>query len=65
MAVKDPSRSALVIGMLVLTLAGICIGYDLAKLVNGLDGAGPLFGGGSVLAALAAINFSRVKFGAE
>ena len=45
--------------MILLAIGSIGIGYDLAKIVNDLDGAGPLAGVGAMCAALSAVLVSR------
>lgn len=59
MASKNSKNSSLAVGMILLAVGSICIGYDLAKIVNDLDGAGLLAAMGGMCAALSAVLMSR------
>lgn len=56
---KSTGGAPLVAGLILLAIGCISIGYDLAKLVNELDGAGPLFGVGAMCSGLGIILASR------
>ena len=56
---KGLSGAPLVAGMILLVIGCISIGYDLAKLVNDLEGAGPLAGVGAMCCALGGVIISR------
>ncbi len=61
MASTNPATGALVAPIILLCVGCICIGYDLAKIVNDLDGAGPLVGVGATCSGLAAILLTRAS----
>ena len=59
MSEASKANGALVSGMILLAVACICIGYGLAKVVNGLDGGIVPLGVGTSMSGLATILVTR------
>lgn len=61
MASGNSASGAMVAPLILFGVGCLCIGYDVAKFVNELDGAGPLVGVGVMCAGLAAVLFIRAN----
>ena len=60
---KDGKGASLAGGLVLFGVGAVSVGYDLAKVINDLDGAGPLLGVGAMCCGLGSMFIGKATSG--